>query len=86
MQLNWIDLGILVLLLLSLLFGLKKSLLRGLINLFLVSILLTFILLCLDNVILPPFFSIRLKESFVVGILFRFSRLIFGFFGAGYRL
>lgn len=78
MTFNWLDIFILALLFFSLISGLKKNLIRGILNLLLASILITFILMCLDSVILPPFLTIRLKESFLAEKLLRFFHLIWG--------
>ncbi len=72
MKFNWIDIVLLCLLSLSFYSGYRRSLFRGIINLIVASTLITFILICLDSVILPDFLVGPLNESIVVRKFLRF--------------
>lgn len=66
MKFNWIDIVLFCLLALSFYAGYRKSLFRGIINLIVASTLITFILICLDSIVLPDFLIVPLNESIVI--------------------
>jgi hypothetical protein len=76
MKFNWIDITILCLLSLSFFSGFKKSLVKGIINLLAAVFLISFILVCLDNIALPDFLIIRLRESLIVSEFLRIFEII----------
>lgn len=63
MRFNWVDITILSLLFLSFISGLRRSVVKGVINLFLAVCLISFILICLDSIVLPDFLAVPLKKS-----------------------